>query len=76
MITAKEGILLSNGVFLQEGNNIKITFIDGEIIEGKIEYFFTNGKGMVIFYNFINGKPMDEYDLSFNEYIKDIQLAQ
>lgn len=74
MITAKEGVLLSNGVFLQEGNNIKITFVDNEILEGRIEYFTNDG--LLLFYNFINGKPMDEYDLTFNKYIKDIQLIQ
>ena len=75
MITAKQGMLLSNGVFLQEGDNIIITFANNEVIEGKIEYFTKDG--LFLFYDFVNDMPRKELDLdlTFNKYIKDIQRS-
>lgn len=70
MLTAREGILLSNGVFLQDGDFVKVIYVDNTIIEGQIEYFTKDG-GMVI------ETPIDYWDITFsNNRIKDIQLAQ
>lgn len=71
MLTAREGVMLSNGVFLQDGDFVKITYVDGNIIEGRIEYFHNNCKGMCI------ENDIDYWDITFsNERIKDIQLVQ
>ena len=32
MLTARKGAMLSNGVFLQDGDFVKITYVDGNII--------------------------------------------
>lgn len=70
MLTAKKGILLSNGVFLQDGDFVKVIYIDDTIIEGQIEYFTNNG--IVI----DSDNWVDYLDVDFaDNCIKDIQLA-
>ena len=71
MITAKAGVLLSNGVFLQDGNNVKVFCINGDIYEGRIAHFYGDNTGMVLI-----SKANDCLDIIFNEHIKDIQISQ
>lgn len=71
MLTAREGVLLSNGVFLQDEDFIKITYDDGDIIEGQIEYF--TKYGLVIITD--SRGYLEDFEIDFaNECLKDIQL--
>lgn len=74
MITVKKGYMLSNGVFLQNGDWIEVTFKHGEPIKGKIEYFTTNG--IVLLTDFVGEKALSDKEITFNEFVKDVQLIK
>ena len=74
MLTAKSGVLLSNGVFVRNKDFVKVIFTDNEIISGQVKHFMEDANGIYGVLIF-NKECMEEYDIIFNEFVKDIQLA-
>lgn len=74
MLTARKGAMLSNGVFLQGGDFVKITYVDGNIVEGRIKCLVVTEGYMTVDVNIEDA--VDYWDIEFaDNQIKDIQLA-